>query len=126
MLKTNFATPMRRSRSPKRKSPKKTQESIVVEKTETPHVMKPIKSVPLDYVPRKKHMMDQSLLLKLDQEEDRDRFNLFHAYDELRLKTLYDMTTDKPLKHRLVGDAATADFKVSAYLKIIHLRLDPE
>lgn len=36
------------------------------------------------------------------------------------------MTQDKPLKHRAINDAAAQDFKQQTYVKILHLRLDPE
>ena len=36
------------------------------------------------------------------------------------------MSQNKPLKHRIINNAAAQDFKQQAYVKILHLRLDPE
>ena len=63
-----------------------------METQNTQREMRPIKAVPIDYVPPKPIRSDMKLLIQLDQDEEKDRFNLFHEYDEQRQRQLYDMT----------------------------------
>jgi hypothetical protein len=56
-----------------------------------------------------------SVMLMMEEKEKRQ---LFQVYDDLRLKEVYDMGNEKPLKHRTISDAVNYEYKDLAFQKI--------
>ncbi len=50
--------------------------------------------------------------------EEKEKRQLFQVYDDLRLKEVYDMGNEKPLKHRTISDAVNYEYKDLAFQKI--------
>ena len=75
-------------------------------------------AIPLDAPNRKfsKRVYEPMALMLI--EEEKEKKHLFQVYDDLRLKEIYNMGNEKPLKHRTISDAVNYELKDQAFQKI--------